>query len=357
MKILILSYLPIEPADSGGKVRVSQLATNLASRHQVTVACPSDGAVTGEHPYEVHQLPTAGRRQLIDPSSYRAVAGAVRERKPDVLLLEYAWQGLHAFLARLGSHIPVVLDAFDVLTVRFRREGSPLWPLVSAYERVIVRRAQKVFAVSSPDRQQLVRLGAAEQETHVVPNGVDTKTFHPDAETRASMRAGLGISANERLLFFFGRLDYAPNAQAVRVLTRDIMPALGPEYRLAVAGRGAAPVLQHDTEARIRFLGPVDPLPAYINAADAVVAPIRSGSGSRLKVLESLACGTPVVTTSVGAEGIEREVCGPGLSVTDGWLRFIGAIERAAALGRVPPSPQLTDAYDWRNIVARIPLN
>jgi hypothetical protein len=63
------------------------------------------------------------------------------------------------------------------------------------------------------------------------------------------------------------------------------------------------------------------------------------------------------VTTSVGAEGIERGLCGPMLNVADGWLPFVSAVEEASTLDHTGPSPLFADAYDWRRIVERIPLN
>ena len=357
-KILVLSYLPIYPTNGGGRVRIRQLATHLAERHTVTLLCPPPEAPPTEpFGFAVHADGVRGMRQLFDPRAYRTVLELARREQPDVILLEYVWQGLHAGLARLAQDVPLVLDAFDVVTARFRRSRHLLWPAVSLFERYVLRTADQVFAVSETDRAQLVQLGAPAQNTSIVPNGVDTTRFRPDPEAGRRIRDLLGTDGGERLLFYFGQLDYAPNAEAVRRLTREILPRLGAEYRLVVAGRGPLAKLRRSYGGdRTTFLGPVEELAGYINAADVVVAPVMQGSGTRLKLLESLACGAPTVTTPIGAEGLDLAICGPALTVADGWDAFAESVRQATTTERMPPSPAFLESYDWRAIVGRIRL-
>ena len=357
-KILMLSYLPIHPADGGGRVRIRQLATHLAERHTLTLLCPPSELPAEEaFRFTVYDHGIRGVRQLLDPRSYHTVFDLARREQPDFILLEYIWQGLHAALARLAQHVPVLLDAFDVATVRLRRARNPLWPAVSLYERCVLRTVDRVFAVSDIDRDQLVALGAPETRTSVVPNGVDTSAFRPDTESGGRVRDALGVSSGDRLLLFFGQLNYAPNADAVRILAREIMPRLGPEHHLVIAGRGSVADLRKEHGGhRIEFLGSVERISDYINAADAIVSPITHGSGTRLKLLESLACGAPTVATSVAAEGLDLAACGPALTIADDWDAFASSIRHASKAQRIPPSPAFLETYDWRAIVERIRL-
>ena len=84
--------------------------------------------------------------------------------------------------------------------------------------------------------------------------------------------------------------------------------------------------------------------------------PIMSGSGTRIKLLESVACGVPTVATSLAAEGLDLAACGPALTIADGWDAFAAAIERVAGLDRASPSDLFVSMYDWRCIVERIEL-
>lgn len=229
MNVLMLAHVPLFPANDGGRVRIRQLAANLARRHEVTLVCPPAEGTPDETPgFTVHAAGVPGTRQLIDPRGYHTIVDLVRKVRPDYILVEYVWQSLHANLARLAHEAPVILDAFDVVTERFRRAGSRLWPLISLLERFALRTADRVFAVSEVDRSQLVRLGAHPERTSIVPNGVDTSRFRPDPAAGQRVRERLGIAKDERLLFFFGQLDYAPNAEAVKILLmrscRDWLP-------------------------------------------------------------------------------------------------------------------------------------
>lgn len=354
-KIVVLSYLPIDPANGGGRVRIRQLATHLALRHTVTMICPPlEGRPATPPPFLVHEIGVRGARQLIDPFLYRRIIDTVRQERPDVLLAEYIWQGLHGIVARFAHQATLVLDAFDVATVRFRQAGSRLWPFISAYERAILRRVDRVLAVSEIDRTRLLNMGAPRNNTYVIPNGVDTTEFRPDLAAGRRVREQLGIDDGDRLLLFFGQLDYPANADAVRTLARDVMPRLDARYKLAIAGRGANGLRERYENGQMRFLGPVEPLPAYINAADAIVAPIAHGSGTRLKLLESLACGTPTIATSVAAEGIDLNVCNGALTIADNWQAFAAAVREAPA-HQTLPSSAFVAAYNWKYIAERFP--
>lgn len=357
-RVLVLSYLPIYPANGGGRVRIRELAANLARRHEVTLVCPPAEGTPDEAPsFTVHAAGVPGMRQLVDPRGYRTIVDIVRKVRPDYILAEYIWQSLHANLARLTHEAPVILDAFDVVTERFRRAGNRLWPLISLLERFALRTADRVFAVSEVDRSQLVRLGAHPERTSIVPNGVDTSRFRPDPAAGRHVRERLGIAKDERLLFFLRQLDYAPNAEAVKILLTEILPRLAPDYRLAIAGHGSVPQLDRmDSRGRTMLLGPVDTISDYINAADILVAPLLRGSGTRLKLLEALSCGAPTVATSKAAEGLDLAACEPSLLVADGWDTFATAVRAATTIQRRPPSHAFRERYDWREIVERIRL-
>lgn len=354
-RILILSYLPLYPTNGGGRVRIHQLATHLARKHSVHIMCPPGQQPPERANLRIYDRGIRGARQLIDPRLITRMNEVVAQVRPDVILLEYLWQAGHALALNLRYRLPLILDAFDVLTVRMRREGRRLAPIASLYERLVLPRVNRVFAVSETDRAQLIALGARASATSIVPNGVDTSRFRPDQASRQRTRAALGCVAGERVMLFFGQLDYAPNREAFEVMAREILPQLSPEYKLLIAGRGSERLPRH-LDQRIQVLGSVERIEDYIRAADVITAPIMSGSGTRLKVLESIACGTPTVTTSLGAEGIERHVCGNALVIADGWREFAQAVQQASSTATIEPPRSFIEAYDWSAIAERIEI-
>jgi polysaccharide biosynthesis protein PslH len=137
--------------------------------------------------------------------------------------------------------------------------------------------------------------------TTVVPNGVDLDRVRPPgSQPTPPERSGA---------VFVGKMDYRPNVDAVEWFVGEVLPRIRielPEFDLTVVGAPVAPAVRAlGRSPWVRVTGPVaDPLPFLHRAAVAVV-PVRARSGSRLKVLEALAAGTPVVSTPAGAEGLD----------------------------------------------------
>jgi glycosyltransferase involved in cell wall biosynthesis len=136
-----------------------------------------------------------------------------------------------------------------------------------------------------------------EREIKVITNGYDAETFTPEGES---------VTFTDPVLLYFGNYRYEPNIEAVEFIAIELCPRLAAETdaRVLLAGPG----FEHlPTEClrpgTIQSLSFVDGLPAVIRGADLVIVPLRNGSGSRLKIIESLACGTRVISTPIGAEG------------------------------------------------------
>jgi glycosyltransferase involved in cell wall biosynthesis len=150
------------------------------------------------------------------------------------------------------------------------------------------------------------RFGAQRVSTMLCPNGV-----YPQPTDRRK-RA-------ERRVLFTALLGWAPNAQAATWLARDIWPHVirrVPDARLQLVGRDPGPEVQALANASIDVVGTVPSVAPYLEAASVAVAPLLTGGGTRLKILEAAAHGLPVVASSVGAEGLE-ELWGRGVLVAD----------------------------------------
>ncbi len=357
---MIVPY-PIVPADEGGRRRAVSLIKHLAVEHTVVLLTPRSSAYEGcDLPATMYQTTPAGRRhQIVSPGFLRRAFAIIRDERPDVILIEYAWSGLHGALLARRFGLPLILDAPNVEGDRYRSTGTRFWRAIAAYESLVTRVATQIFVVSEDDRRRFIATGVRATKLQVVPNGVDPDAMHPDAAARAAVRSELGIAAGTVLHLFFGQLDYGPNRDALAVIARELIPRLDAQdrpYELVVTGKGDIERLRSTyRHARLRFVGAVPSIASYINAADDVLVPITSGGGTRLKVLESIACGAPVVSTSIGAEGIDRSVCGDLLSIADDWEAFVARLPGNPSLesSRAVPAGFL-DMYSWANIVRRI---
>jgi glycosyltransferase involved in cell wall biosynthesis len=194
-----------------------------------------------------------------------------------------------------------------------------------------IGRVSQAFACSDDDAAEVTRRWGL--PCAVVPNGADVDHL-------ASVPHGPGVPGR---LLFTGTMSYPPNAQAARWLVEHVMPivrARRPDVSLEVVGRDPPTAVRQLAGPGIAVTGRVPDLATHFAAAAVVVAPLLSGSGTKLKVLEAMAAGRPVVATTIGAEGIDARD-GEDLRVADSPAAFADAVldlladsSEAARIGR-----------------------
>jgi glycosyltransferase involved in cell wall biosynthesis len=203
-------------------------------------------------------------------------------------------------------------------------------------------RAAHVIFCSRVDRDRAERLlpGVAAKST-IVPNCVDVRGFTP--RPAAAFRGGGPV-------LFMGTTRYPPNFFAIREICREIAPAL-PDLEFRIVGDATwAP---SPVPANVRFLGRVDSTAEHLAAAQVAIAPVRHGSGTRLKLLEYFAAGLPVVCTAKAAEGLEVEdghhvrlVGTPGEMAAT--VRALQADPEACARLGAAARALVASRYDWQ---------
>ncbi len=173
------------------------------------------------------------------------------------------------------------------------------WRKLRAYEREVCRQADGVLAVSEADAAILRALEPG-LNPRVIPNGVDTDSFgYRSSASRPD--------AGRYNLVFTGTLDYRPNVDAAVWFCRQILPLVRrdcPSAHLLLVGRSPAPAVRSLAGPAVTVTGPVEDVRPYLYENSVFVAPLRMGSGTRLKILEAMSCGLPVVSTTIGMEGI-----------------------------------------------------
>jgi glycosyltransferase involved in cell wall biosynthesis len=220
------------------------------------------------------------------------------------------------------------------------------------YERAAVRRSARVLACSRNDAAQLAQL-APRTPISVVPNGVDTDRCRPRLQQPA---------LPSRQLVFVGQMGWFPNREGVQWFLDDIFPRIleqVPDAEFVVVGKPERLRIPATLRDRVRLTGFVPDLSTIVQDAAACVVPLCSGSGTRLKVLEAMAFGKAIVTTSIGAEGIELE---PGRDAifaddADDFARavvdLLGNPEAAVRLGAAART-RAEVQYDWHGIEASL---
>jgi glycosyltransferase involved in cell wall biosynthesis len=212
------------------------------------------------------------------------------------------------------------------------------------------------LCLATSEREARIIGASAARRIAIVPNGVATDTIHPVAGVPAARDAA------RPTLAFVGLLGYRPNADAVTHLVRDILPlirAQRPDIHLQVIGDGATADLLRLAGPGVEFTGRVPDVRPFVSAAGAVVVPLRIGSGTRLKILEALALARPIVTTTIGAEGIDV-VDGEHVLIADEPAAFAAAVVRVlrdeALARRLGENGRalVERSYDWSTVGSRL---
>jgi len=295
------------------------------------------------------------------PGIAAQIARVCKRLNPDVVVLEGAsWAVYLAVLMmalrRLLRASVIVYHAHNVeFLLRRARYGAPLAWLTRPAEAYLFRRADLPLVVSKVDQRHVEALYGVQPS--ILPNGVDYETFAKVSRELARATARRYAISNFALLFM-GAYDYPPNREAIDLLARTVLPRLlrdQPGVQLVVTGGDvpyAAPWL--------RGLGrvPIEELPAVVAACRIGVAPIHQGSGTRLKVLEYMAAGLPVVASRKAVEGLDlvpgrdfllAESAGETVEAVRRVLGDPGLAQRLATAGQV----FVERSYSWPALVRR----
>lgn len=238
-----------------------------------------------------------------------------------------------------GRTIPVVQHHHKLDTVLYESLSISA-SLAQRFDRWKLRRLEAESArryrhhlFCSQDDADTLRARHGALDCAVVPSGFDPASFRPDPTASPRERARL---------VFLGSMDYGPNVEAVVRFVRESLPlvrAARPEVLFEIVGANPAPEVRALAGPGVQITGRVEEVRPYLARATALVVPLAIGGGTRLKIVEALALGTPVVSTTIGAQGLGL-VHGTHLTLADGAEAFAQATlalladpEAAARLG------------------------
>ena len=267
-----------------------------------------------------------------------------------------------AMYRRRGPWVVMAHNVESIIWQRYAQtERNPLkaWFLrrqfkkFRAFEGWAYANATRAIAVSREDADRIERQFGA-TDVAVVDNGVETASFCPDD----------AVKPDQHRMLFLGSLDWRPNLDAVRLLLDAIFPKVRlaePLATLSIVGRKPPEWLREAVRSRlgIELHGDVPDVRPFLRKAGMLVVPLRIGGGSRLKILEALSTGVPVVSTTIGAEGLRLRP-GEHVTVADSADAFAMAVIEAirrpeaawaqAARGRT----RVLAEYDWAGLAERL---
>jgi len=384
LRILVVSpELPYPPTWGFG-LRVYQLVRGIAQRHDVTLLTyGTDADRRGiEHlrskGIDVNVVappaPRFGRKRLAQLCALPASAPYAFTELRSEAMQETLRKVLNERQFDLVQIESAQMSTFDVGQVRLVLDEHnieyELLQRSARAERVLTRKAYNWLeflkfrraelrawaladgcAVTSTREERLLRQHIRAKPIAVVPNGVDVGPLCDPDESRL-----------EEQIVFVGLMRYRPNVDAVEFFAREVFPGVlrrHPAATLTIVGASAPEALVNAVGPRVHFTGYVPDVRPLLASAAVVIAPLRMGSGTRLKVLEALAAAKPTVSTSIGCEGLDVRH-GRDLLVADDASSFADAVtllledrELGASLGR-SGRELVRNEYGWESAVRRL---
>ena len=332
MRLLYLTPRLPYPPNRGGEIIIFHFLEQLSSRHDITLVSFYDRPEDLEHrkhlepycsrieavPRPAKLAPRALLRSLAGGWSYSiarhtsesfraAVRRATAASRPDLVQLETFLMA--PYLAELPG-VPSVLHMHDMTWVMWERMAriAPFYvrPLVAAEARrirrdelALCRTVDMCVPVSEVDLSHLRAAIPGVRAAVVVP-GVDCDALTPGERPASSSN-----------LVFVGSMNYMPNIDAAQFFVKDVLPRISREISdvtFTIVGARPSPAVRRlGDDPRVRVTGPVDDVRPYYAAAAAAVVPLRAAGGVRMKILEGMALGVPIVSTTIGAEGLGLE--------------------------------------------------
>ena len=344
-KVLTIIPYPFYPPTNGGSLRCFYLLREMAKKHQVfvltvqSVADFTEGAypafpenvriisIHGEKGYRSFLNKLAwkaanavnyrflrrtfrGRTNTYFLQAYPSLLKGLKELKPDLVFYENL-EALSFFSSVVSRQLPTALQVYDAHNI-----DSDLWTQLavaqnnSVFEGYAVnalksesnlyKKVDAFCACSDANREKMLALNQGYLPGFTIPNGVDTDAKPFDENP---------LKHNNQEILFCGSLDYYPNEEGLIWFYEHVFPLVKkaiPEVRLTLIGASAKNERNQKlwNDPSVNALGRVADLQPLYYRSGICIAPLLSGSGTRLKILEAMSFGNPIVSTSIGAEGL-----------------------------------------------------
>lgn len=390
MEVLLLTQIVPFPPDSGPKIKTFHVIQSLSQRHNITLACfvrsqqeVEQAMELKEYCKEVHPVPlrrsvirdgyflgrslVSSQPFLILRDFYPAMKDAVRrtsnERRFDIVHADQLSMAQYGLMASGKARI---FDAHNAVWSIVRRLSQVErlgpkkllldleWHKMRRYEGWVCGQFDHVLSVTREDAEALQSAaGARPLQSTIIPIAVDVLGSRP-LERRPEAKHIISV----------GTMFYPPNIDGVLWFIKEVFPLVkqgSPETKFYVVGARPPRVIQElaEHDPSIVVTGYVDDLRPLLQDSALLVVPLRSGSGMRVKILESFAWGLPIVSTTIGYEGIEVTP-GQDILAADSPQEFARAaleiIRNSDLAQRISQNGRrlAEEKYDWRAVCERL---
>jgi glycosyltransferase involved in cell wall biosynthesis len=331
MKVLQLCHKPPYPKKDGGCIAIASISEALFQRgYNLKILATS----THKHPWDkaswpkhlqglAHHVeidtelnPLDALKNILGSGSYNverfyseefasSLSGELKKLKPDIVWLEGLFMTPYLGLIRKESTAKVILRAHNIEHVIWERMAqnsnstikrpylSFLAKRLKKYELEAIKRVDGIAALTDLDLDYFRK--HSDSETRLIPIGIEIPKIKPSGPNQSLT------------LFHLGDMNWEPNREAIEYFLDQVWPEVRracPEAKCYLAGRNMPQSLVEQSYANLSIQGEVESADSFFNEHDVMILPLQSGGGMRVKMLEAMALGKIIITTTIGAEGV-----------------------------------------------------
>ena len=315
LRICIVAPFNVLSNAEGASIRVFKLAQGLSDCGALVIVLHYGPARTCNNNFIFIKVrnanPITSATNYVHPFNFffpHLFKKVLKEYSINLVQFEQPWSTLPAKFYLKHFEIPYVLDEHNVeyLWSAQASKLSILSPINYAIEKSAIYDSATVLATSEIDKNLLKKIyGLIQKDIIVIPNGVDTERFSMPSVQSSFLRTKLQLNQSSKIIVFHGLLSAKQNYEAAKLIVTFIAPYFQDDTFIII-GKNPPNWLKiiAEKQKNVRLLGFVQILEEYILGSDVCIAPIKVGSGTRLKILDYLAAGKPIVATYKAVEGL-----------------------------------------------------
>lgn len=348
-RIAIVVWYPILPNRYGGQQAVHSIWQVAAVQHEVyCIGTKVDKTVT--LPKNYIPIFTGTKAELFSIKTFIKLRKTIVDKKIDIVIIEHPYLAWMCWLLQFFQPIKWGIHAHNLEWQRFKTFQSLGWQLLKAYERFAFKRANFSIWLNELEKDWAIKQWKLDPNysIHLLP--IMSPKFHIKG-ARNNVLQRHNLVSEHLLVLFSGTLDYLPNAKAVEYIFSEIVPILADKSSIQILITGRLQKkefeylrkLQHP---QVHFIGEVDDVDEYMQAADVFIVPILDSSGVKLKLLQAFSNHTPVIAFKSSVLGFPLEHLDLAIRIIDDadTVSFVESIVTA------PEKPLKIDVQFWKKM-------
>jgi glycosyltransferase involved in cell wall biosynthesis len=357
---LSIVWYRVLPPEYGGQKGIAHFNHCLGKKVPLTCLCSRNNVPEDILPYKILNNLPVSRFQFWNPFVRKQILSLIRQQSFTHIIIEHPWHGwLGKYKQKFGFRF--IVHAHNIEHLRMKERGKLWWQLVKRTEQKAFDIADHILFKTERDKETAIKLfNISPQKCFIVPYGIkETEQPAPNIAIKEQLRKKYNIAPDEKLLLFAGTLNYEPNAKALEIILRQIIPLLQKKnFRFRLIICGALPekrMLQLNAIPNVTAAGFVASIQDYLQSADVFINPVLDGSGIQTKNIEAIANGCTIVATAFAATGLPAYLINEKVFVSpdNDWEHFTNNIIIAASKTSNVPQ-QFYNDYAWQNIIDRL---